>query len=314
MRETSPVMKLLREPLIHFLMGGAVLFLAWGWIHRGDSEARPDALRVTEGEVAWISLGWSRQWMRPPTREELSGLVTTHVRERLLAREAQALGLADDDTVVRRRLAQKMLFLIEESADSAPPTDDDLQRVLQAKADFFRLPARVSFHQVPFDAADPAEARRRAETALRLLQDPASASLIASLGDASLLPRQVVRADHDSVAHEFGESFAAGLAAAEAGRWTGPIASPFGVHVVFVDERLPERLPELSEIRESVLDEWQRERRRSLEDEFVASLLDRYDLVVDEAVRDLVGDVRHAPSAGPIPSPAATEAMAAAGQ
>jgi hypothetical protein len=86
-------MKLLREPLLHFLLAGALLFVAYAWL--GRDESGPGGLnhtiQVTEREVSWLTETWTRQWQRPPDQQELQGLVTDFRREELLAREARAL-------------------------------------------------------------------------------------------------------------------------------------------------------------------------------------------------------------------------------
>jgi hypothetical protein len=64
-------------------------------------------VRITANEVEWLKQTWARQWQRPPSDEELMGLVAGYLKETLLAREARALGLDESDTVVRRRRRSK---------------------------------------------------------------------------------------------------------------------------------------------------------------------------------------------------------------
>src|SRR3954452_20966186 len=118
-------MKLLREPLLHFAVIGALLFASYTWLHRGRADAGGGerTVRITEREVSWIVETATRQWQRPPTPAELRGLLSDYLREELLSREARELELDRDDTVVRRRLAQKMTFFLEDTTRQVAPSD-----------------------------------------------------------------------------------------------------------------------------------------------------------------------------------------------
>ena len=99
-------MSVLKEPLLHFLLAGAALFGAYAWMNRAAENPnanKAQQIQISAGDVQWLAENWTTQWRRPPTPEELRGLITDYVNERLLAREARALGLEDDDVIVRRR-------------------------------------------------------------------------------------------------------------------------------------------------------------------------------------------------------------------
>ncbi|MDT3684067.1 MAG: hypothetical protein RO009_03365 [Pseudorhodoplanes sp.] len=144
------MIRLLREPLLHFAVAGGVLFGGYSILKGKDAapEAVAQRIHVTSGDVTWLAENWTRQWRRPPTQDELRGLVTDYVNEQLLAREARALGLEDNDLVIRRRLAQKLSFIIEDTSRRAEPTDDELQKFYQAHRERFRTEARISFRHV----------------------------------------------------------------------------------------------------------------------------------------------------------------------
>ena len=124
-------MQPLREPLLHFAVAGAILFGGYSWLNnpRADTTA-VEPVRISEGDVRWLKQTWSSQWLREPSAEELKGLVDDLLNEKLLAREAEAMGLGEDDTIIRRRLAQKLKFLVEDTAQLAEPSEAELQAVL----------------------------------------------------------------------------------------------------------------------------------------------------------------------------------------
>lgn len=268
----------LAEPLLHFLVLGGLLFGAHGWINRGGGD-EPRVLRLTTAEVNWLTETWTRQWQRSPTKEELQGLVADYVKEELLAREAKAMGLDENDTIVRRRLAQKMEFLVQDTARLAEPAEAELRRLYESESARYRTPARTSFSQVYFKT-EPAARKGLAD----LMQ-----AHVEQLGDSSLLERDYPGLDEQVVTRLFGEKFAGNVFALEPGRWHGPIQSGYGFHLVNVSDREAPRLRPFDEVRAQVLEDWHRVQQAKANEQFVAGLLKKYEVVVDETVRPLIG-------------------------
>lgn len=275
-------MRLLREPLLHFLLGGAALFLLYG--EAAGRDDAPDQIVIDERRVANLASTFQRTWMRPPTRSELDGLVAEYVKEEVLYREALALGLDDDDLIIRRRLRQKMEFLSSDLADAAEPSEAELEGYLEENQAAFRLPATTTFVQVYLDA-ERADAAERAGALLERL----AASPVADrpAGDATLLPEGLQRASDRDVANQFGTEFAQALGAAPVGVWSGPIRSSYGLHLVRVGERVAGRLPPLAEIRDRVDLEWSVAQRQEANDAFYRALRERYRVEVRMPADDL---------------------------
>lgn len=268
--------KLLREPLLHFLILGAALFLVYDL---GQETAQPGARRivVTAAQVEQLAAQFSRTWLRPPTAAELDNLVERHVRGEVFYREAMAMGLGRDDPYVRNRLAIKLEFLLDDLSADAGPAEGELRRFLEKHPERFAEPARYSFHQVYLnperhDAPQAGAARLLAQ--LRGGADPAG------LGDVSMLPPGLAAASREEIARQFGEAFADTLAGLAPGDWEGPVASPFGLHLVRVTAHQPGRQPALAEIREAVLAEWREQRRRETRAQAYERLRERYEIIV----------------------------------
>ncbi len=133
----------LREPLVHFLVLGAGIFLLAALVGESDQD-QPDQIVVSVGQIDRLV----ETWQRPPTQAELEGLVEDHIREEILYREALAMGLDRDDTIIRRRLRQKMEFLPQYLVEQAEPTDAELRNYLRENPDAFQVEARVSFQHI----------------------------------------------------------------------------------------------------------------------------------------------------------------------
>ena len=130
-------MKLLREPLLHFVLLGAAIFAAHSLL-ANHSVDRPAEIIVTQGKLENLVIGFTRTWQRPPTDEELQGLIRDYVREEAAYRKALAMGLDRDDTIVRRRLRQKLEFISDDLVAQTEPTDANLQAFLAAHPEDFR--------------------------------------------------------------------------------------------------------------------------------------------------------------------------------
>lgn len=274
---------LLREPLVHFLLIGAGLFLYSRW---SGSGAGPASTRIVLGsaQLANLAAGYARTWQRPPTEMELKGLVDDWVREEISVREATSAGLDRDDTVIRRRLRQKFEFLVEEVAEVARPTDKELQEWLAAHVGEFRTDPRVSFRQVYLSpdrrgASVEADARQL----LARLSSAGAGAQTEEWGDSTILPRELELTSVRDVGRTFGEQFARRIGALPAGRWMGPIESSYGLHLVQICERVEGETPDLALIRPAVEREFLAERRKRQLNATYDRLLKKYIVVVERA-------------------------------
>jgi len=147
-RMRSHFARALREPLVQFLAIALVLFGANQLINGSESSGPAELITVSKGRVSQIADSYRLLVGRSPSPAELQALVTDFADEEIAYREAVALGLDAEDTIVRRRMRQKLEFLAEESEASEEPTDAELATWLREHAPRYQLPARISFRQV----------------------------------------------------------------------------------------------------------------------------------------------------------------------
>jgi len=284
----------LREPLLHFLVIGAGIFLLYHFV-RGNNETAPQDIVITEPRIEALAENFARTWMRPPTPQELRGLVDDYVKEEVFYREAIAMGLDRDDTVIRRRLRQKMEFVSEDAAATAEPTEAQLQQFLAAHPEKFVEPARVTFQQVFVNAERRGDsARRDAERILAELQAGRGPANPAEAGDSTLLPASLENASPQEVSGSFGDEFGKLLEAAPVDQWVGPIASSFGLHLVRVTARSAGTLPGLADIRPIVVREWQAQQRTRAGDAFYSTLRSKYDVRYEGKIGELLQQAQQA--------------------
>jgi hypothetical protein len=268
--------RLLREPLLHFAVLGAALFVADGVLRPGSSDATE--IVVSAGQLEAIEAQFRATRQRPPSEAEMQALVEHYVREEVMFREGIALGLDRDDPVIRNRVKQKMEFVGEDTL-ALEPTDADLAAYLEANREQFEIPAAVSFEQIFFDPERRGpQLERDLAASLAGLRDGRRAD---RLGDATLLTRRMEQALPREVSAAFGAEFAAAVAALPTGTWQGPVRSSFGIHLVRVSWRGTATMPTLAEAREEVAREWTRARSLEMREQFYSSLRARYTVSVE---------------------------------
>jgi len=271
------IKNLWREPLVHFLVIGAALFVFYDLTREQGSEA-PNRIVMSSGQVEQLAANFKRTWMRPATETELAALIENYVRDEVFYREALAMGLDQSDSVVRQRMRLKLEFLLEDLS-SEEVTDEVLLRYLQEHPDAFLTQAQVSFQQVYLNPDRRADLDTEAETMLASLNEGAAPE---SLGDPTLLPYEYKLATQGEIERSLGERFAHELVElVPSDDWMGPVYSAYGGHLLKVSERVDARLPELAEIRALVEREYLAERRKELKDLAYAKLREGYDVTIE---------------------------------
>lgn len=255
------------------MLGGAGLFLLFNTV--SDSQTGPnEEIVITSGQIEHFVSLFVKTRQRAPSDLELGGLIDNFILEEVLYREALAIGLDRDDTIVRRRLRQKIEFLLDDFT-MVEPTDADLQQFIDNDADRFRRDARISFEQISLGEASLEAANSTLESLQAGVSDPGS------LSESYLMPYRFDDASESAVSAQFGDAFAAALFEIEARGWTGPIDSAFGLHLVRVDGVAPRSVPALADIRAEVEREWLLDFRAAAQQQIIDQMRAKYIVTVE---------------------------------
>lgn len=267
----------LKEPLIHFLIGGAMLFAFFAW--RGDVvDPESRTITITESQVAKLAANWTAIWRRQPSPQELDALIRDYVKEEVYAREGLRLGLDQDDPIIRRRIRSKMEYLATAQVENAGVDEAVLSAWYAKNSARYADDNRYSFDQIFIAANDADQAAVRAKAMLGQLAEGADWW---GLGDTLSLPRSVIGKAQADIARDFGGAFASGLAGQPKGQWSGPIASGFGLHLVRIKAIEVDRVPPLSSVRQRVENDWRAETAKDREAKAYQALLDGYRITID---------------------------------
>lgn len=274
--------RILKEPLLHFLLLGAVIFAAYNLVSKHVS-SEPGKIVITQGQLASMWEGFIRTRQREPNQEEWDGLIRQRVREEVYYREALALGMDKDDSIIRRRLQQKMEFVSDDVVAQAQPTDAQLSVYLQAHPDSFRVDQKVTFRQVFLNPDKHGkDIARDAAQLLAQLNQQGGTTDISKAGDTVMLEQQYDALAAAEVGRIFGDKFAKALPALPVGQWQGPVESAYGMHLVFVTERVGGRVPALAEVHDAVRREWEEDSRLEAKDKFYRALLKQYTVTIEK--------------------------------
>jgi hypothetical protein len=277
------LVRVLQEPLLHFLVLAGGLFVLSRVFSEAPAAEEPGTIVVSDQRIRSLNLSFQRTWQRPPTPQELDGLIEDYVKEEVFYREALAMGLDRDDTLVRRRLRQKLEFLAEDIADAVEPTDQQLQQYLDDHPDAFRVERRATFSHVFLSRERRGESLSAdASRLLDELRNNNGSVDPGELGDPSLLPRYHKNLRESEITNLYGGDFGAKLLAEDSGMWSGPIESAYGLHLVLLHEMSEGRVPELDEVRQAVRRDWHAARRAATKEEFFQSLREKYDVIVEK--------------------------------
>lgn len=267
---------LIREPLVHFLLIGTALFLAFS-LTGNPVGSESDQIVITQGQIDFLKANFARTWQRQPTEEEIQGLTESFVRDEVLYREAMALGLDRDDPVIRRRLKQKLEFMSDDLASIISPSDEQLIQFMAEYPQLFRRDPLIAFRHIYLKVDQNSDAvLNNASLLLEKLSSSENTSNPDTLGDSLMLPKSFKLSPISDIARLFGESFSTEILKIMPGNWTGPVWSGYGLHLVKVSEIIDGRQPELDEVRDVAEREWLNKQKNALRESLYSKLREKY--------------------------------------
>ncbi|HEY4962154.1 MAG TPA: peptidylprolyl isomerase [Terriglobales bacterium] len=295
----------LREPLLHFLLLGLVLFAAYAYMQRGRGGVESSKqIALSLDDLRTMDMYFESQWHRQPTPAEFQAMVEDKVREEVLYREALAIGLDKDDTIVKRRMAQKMQFLAEDVAAAHEPSTAELKAWFEKNSNKFALPSRYSFRHLYFspdkrgkNAQDDA-----AKALAKIAGQPEDSKLALSLADPFMFQDYYGDRAPNALAKEFGPQFVVALEKLKPGSWQGPIESGYGWHLVYIDTVIPGRIPAFEEMEPDVKTAWLAEQKQQAWQKAYQAMRSKYAVLLPDPSAQPPAITPPKPKQVPVPS------------
>lgn len=309
-----------RTPLAHFVAIGVLLFGAERWWNTRQP-AVPTPILVSGDTVDSLRRAWHEQFGREPDTGEARALVAKAVDEEILYREALASGFDRDDRIVRARLVELARFLgVAPGADPVAlegaarqlgleqrdvivrrhlaelarlalakgdplenPSEADLRVYYARHADRFVQPPRVQLTHVYLSAQHRGPAITMAATQLldRFRREGIDPLQATAAGDPFIHGAQIPLSSRDEIERKFGPGFADAVETADLHTWVGPVRSSYGLHLVWIDQRLPTQAPSYEAVRNQVVHALLLDRSEQRLEQRLATLRGRYQVVTE---------------------------------
>lgn len=284
--------KLLKEPLLHFLVAGAALFLLFELAGNDEDKSDGNVIHVSR-ETLLTFIQYRTRAFEPEIAEErlaeLSGdalerVIDDYIREEALYREALALGMDKNDYVIKRRMIQSVEFITNGFVEStAAVSDDDVRAYYDENRDNYYIDPVVTFTHVFFSAErhGDEEAQALAEAKLaELNRDGAAFTDAPRHGDRYPYLVNYVERTLDLVASHVGDVVAASIFDAEpdGSTWIGPLRSNLGSHVVLLASKTQGRYPELVEVAAAVRRDAEHVALLRVRDKAIQGIVDSYEV------------------------------------
>ena len=263
--------RLLREPLLHFFVVGTVLF---GVFYAGSEGDDPESsvIEITQARLDQLSAQFVSTWNRTPSPEELENILQLFIREEVYYRDALALGLDRDDSVIKQRLRQKMEFLTETSASFLEPTDEELQSYYDDNRRLYERRSRMALEQVFLGQIPTDDEAQRALTRLRSNPNLNPADV----GEQSVLPPGLRLTFAEGIDAVYGAGFFSQIRDFPQGEWSGPVVSSYGTHLVRINEIEEATAPSLADVSDVVERDWRANRADEIRESDYQNRLDNY--------------------------------------
>jgi len=285
--------QLFTEPLVQFLIIGACIYGAYALFGTPEEDFRDTTIRVDANRIEAFIGQWEGRWNRPPTRQEIDGIIQQYVREDILYRQAVAMGLNEDDPITRRRMAQKLEFLTADLAMMKQPAEGELEQYFRDNQANYRAPDQISFSQVFFDpdARDEATLDDAAEVLVQLRSAGEPDAQTLEAGDRFMLQGYFPSVTEAEIGRTMGSGFSEAVMQLDPGQWHGPVLSGYGVHLVYVYDFLAAPPAVFEDVQATVLEDWHAVQREQFNADFFEALKNNYEIIIDEVPADrLIGD------------------------
>ena len=276
-------MNFLKQPLLHFLFLGGALFFLYSWIGDEENSNQTKEIVITPGRIETLEANFEKVWSRPPTEKELDALINDFVTEEVYYREAMAIGLDQDDTIIRRRMRQKMEFITADLTEQIEPTEKELSDFLEENKESYQIDPVFSFKQVYLNPDNRKQTiEQDVQDLLAQLNKQVQPANVEEIGDRIMIDSSFESKAEFEIDRLFGTGFGNALTEVQIRKWQGPLRSGYGLHLVYVSDRTVASYPELEEIRSAVTRDWTSAKTRETNEQFVEALKGQYIITIQK--------------------------------
>jgi len=268
--------KLLREPLIHFLLLGGLLFALYSFLNKDEIDPEDYTVHITQSDVDRLVKAYQKNWNASPDSATLAAIIEEEVNTELLYREALRMDLDHNDEIIRRRLKQKFEFLVKDLVSLEQASESDLQTFYKDHPELYQSPKTISFSQIYFSPDKRRNPQQDASTLFSQINNQDSPATFKEKGDDFHLPSHFTRKDKEAVRQEFGKQFADALFQIDEQGWRSPLSSGYGYHLVYIDTILSSAPISFDRVQERVGQDWNQQQQLIYNEQLLKNLRSQY--------------------------------------
>lgn len=277
------IRKWLREPFVHFIFIGAILFGLYELTAVTTDPTLDTVIQINSADINQLSEQWLNQNGSKPDKSTLNELIESKIYQEVMLREAKRLGLDRNDTIVRRRLVQKMEFLSANLSQLQIPDDETLLAYFETNEEQYRVVEKRSFTHVYFSKDKRGQSLLDdAQAVLDKFSQQDSEVRAATLGDNFILQYDYKNRSQRQLAQVFGDKFSRVLFGLDAEQWQGPVLSEYGAHLVLIHQISASYISGFMDIRSRVLNDFMQEQLVDLKEKSYSDMRAHYQIYLDE--------------------------------
>lgn len=274
--------QLFKEPLVHFLLLGTLLFLLYSFLNKEGESAEDYTIHLGQSDIQRLTKAYEKNWSILPDSATLQSLIQEEINTEILYREALRMNLDHNDEIIRRRLKQKYEFLVKDLVSLEKPSAQALQTFHQEHPELYQQDKTLSFSQIYFSPDKRKTPKVDAHSFYEQVKGQPEPNTMRQLGDNFHLPTYFAQKDPDAIRQAFGKQFADALFKANEKGWLPPIPSGYGFHVVWIHQISTASLIPYERIEEKVFLDWQQQQQAIYNERLQKNLLEKYEVVVEK--------------------------------
>jgi len=291
------MIKIKNKPLLNIIIAGfllaIILIILFGPFYNQKLE---NQVVISDDDIVQVYTRFQKTWQRKPTPKELRLELQRYVHDEVLYQEALRLDYDKNDMVIRNTLVRKMTFLAESQVDEKAIRDEEIQAYFNLRQEKYRLSPEISFLHIYFNADKRKAAVEQdvsdAIAQLNAYQTNAIAENLTSYGDLFMLENVYHYKSTQEITNLFGADFSEQILSLPMKLWSGPVASGYGYHAVYVFEKKESLIPNWQEIKYKIVNDMVLEEKSAARDQFYSELLRQYQVVYQGEVEEILKEAQ----------------------
>ncbi len=271
---------IIKEPLLHFLLLGAGLFVLFSLL-QSEPDASDRQIVVSENKITQLTEIFKKTYQRLPVAAEKQALIDNYVKQELAFEMGKELGLLENDSIIKNRVKQKLEFIIEDSVNIIEPDDNTLQEFISNNLNDYKTEPLFSFRQVYFNQSKHDNVFNSMDKLKRQLVLDENI-IFDKQGDTIFLDDSYMNVNGQQVSRYFGSQFLDALRTLPLNEWQTKVRSGYGLHLVKLSSRELGKPSKLSDIKQKVKQDWLNQQRKQSLKKFYEESLKRYVVSIDQ--------------------------------